>query len=122
MRACFNIPLGPAYVASAVEGLTCLNETIMRRARRPFPFLYKAGVRYQREAGTENWLNARELLKQKRGDCEDLSAYMAAWLRVYRDEPARVKVYRSGKKRLHAVVSVAGRILDPSRVLGMGRR
>lgn len=123
MRAIIDIPRGRRFVQAAVTGLTALNVELMKR--RPYPFLYKTGVRYAQDPpGVENWRNADKLLAAKRGDCEDLAAYMAAWLIVNRGTRAFVYVYRSAPKRLHAVVCLpsTGRVLDPSRKLGMGRK
>jgi transglutaminase-like putative cysteine protease len=84
------------------------------------PRLYSAGVRYAREpVGKERWQSAAELLRARRGDCEDLSGYLAAEIRVYDGLPARVAIVPNTMGGYHAVVSINGRIEDPSRKLGM---
>jgi hypothetical protein len=84
------------------------------------PRLYSSGTHYEREdPGEEEWKNARELLRTKRGDCEDLASYLAAELRVYDKLDARVVIRPNRMGGYHAVVEVNGRILDPSAKLGM---
>jgi hypothetical protein len=89
--------------------------------REALPPLYQAGVRYKDEP-RDVWRHAVDVAGEKWGDCEDLSAYRAAELRVSGEDPdARVAVYQSGPGRYHAVVARGdGAVEDPSRVLGMG--
>lgn len=118
MKAVLELPDDAAVVAAAVEGLVCANAVIMRRAT--LPWLYKSGIRYRRDK-REEWTNAATVLHRRWGDCEDLSAYRAAELRVRAGEPARCVVKRTGPRTLHVLVRRAdGRIEDPSRKLGMG--
>ncbi len=122
MQIRLQVPARPRLLEGMLEGLCAVNYALMRK--RPYPPLYSSGIRYEREgrAGPERWLIAPQLVKKKRGDCEDLAAYRCAELRM-KGEPARVRVVRTGNKTLHAVVQRAdGRIEDPSRRLGMGRR
>ena len=121
MRITFSLIADPPLLMAALEGLTAVNAVLLARAARPVPRLYDSGVRYKREApGREDWLHVGQVLKRKSGDCEDLSAWRAAELRVYDAEPARVVVIRTGPRTLHAVVQRAdGRVEDPSRLLGM---
>lgn len=89
------------------------------------PPVDRAGVRYVREHG-ERWLMAPTLLRERKGDCEDLAAYEAGWLQA-RGIPARVIVRRSrggGPKDFHATVQIArvggqSSVSDPSARLGM---
>lgn len=84
------------------------------------PRLYESGIRYQREPrGKEVWQAARSLLLTRRGDCEDLAAYLAAELRVYDGRDASVVIRPNRSGGYHAVVSCDGEILDPSARLGM---
>lgn len=80
------------------------------------------GIRYQREdPGRENWQSALETFRLKTGDCEDLSIYLAASLQlVGQDAEAVILDIRPGLK--HCVVRAGGRIIDPSKKLGMGGR
>jgi hypothetical protein len=89
------------------------------RAGRRLPPIYTAGVRYVRRDPGERWQTPTETMRRGGGDCEDLSIWRAAELRL-NGEAARVIVYRSAPGVLHAVVRRAdGRIEDPSRRLGM---
>lgn len=80
-------------------------------------------VRYRREPiGREDWRTRERVLLDGYGDCEDLSAALAAELRA-QGVPAYAVVRPSrGGRGYHAVVRVRGRRgeLDPSRWLGMG--
>lgn len=92
------------------------------------PPLYKTGVRYQREDGTENWQDVFRTLELGYGDCEDLAAYRVAELRVMYNRSAKPFVtYKTGPDgayHYHAILMVKGpdgwRPEDPSRKLGMG--
>jgi len=109
---------GVPEIDAAVEGLVGVNELQMMRG--DYPPLYRSGIRYRRES-TERWLPASTLRRTLAGDCEDLSAYRAAELRVSGVDPyASVRVYPSRQGVLHAVVLRGdGRIEDPSLRLGM---
>lgn len=111
-------------IDGALEALTAVNAIIMRAlhdAGLDVPDVYSSGVVYRREpAGREQWQNAAELLDAGHGDCEDLAAYQAAWLRVFEGEPARAIAYQTRRRRLlHAVVlrGDGETIEDPSRAL-----
>jgi len=108
----------------ALEYLTRANLLYLRDHPR-VPALYKSGVRYQREArGRETWRTIPEVLRAGHGDCEDLSAFLAAQLRQ-RGIPARCIATQSGNLwHITVIASVKGSEIhyDPSRVLGMGRR
>jgi len=103
----------------AVYMLNCLvglNRRILRT--RSFAPLLTSGVRYRRENG-EQWQTIAQLYKAGAGDCEDLSAALAAQYQN-RGIPARVALVRTGPNLLHAVVRMPdGTIDDPSRALGM---
>lgn len=130
MIAHFDIGRGPwqsIRIASALEALTRANRRILAAARaagRPFPPLYEAGIRYHNEQNTEDWQTVDELYQSGAGDCEDLASALAAesqergimaWPAFYfRQRP-------NGSRLYHIVVRLPdGRILDPSRRLGMG--
>lgn len=87
------------------------------------PRLYQSGTRYQRElSGTrEHWKSYPVILKTKRADCDDLSAARVGELIAFGEDPgAKVHIYRTSPKTLHAVVLRSdGTIEDPSRILGM---
>lgn len=107
-------------IEAALEGLVRVNVQQMKRMVR-VPSLREAGVRYQRERA-EHWQTARELLRTRRGDCEDLVAYLVAQWRKNGDTGARPRVLRTQPRVWHVVaVTGRGRVIDPSRALGMGR-
>jgi hypothetical protein len=117
--ATIHVPARAAAFDAALEGLTRLNQELM--ARQPYPPLYESGVRYKDEP-RDVWRHCDDVAREKWGDCEDLSAYRAAELRVSGEDPgAAVATYQSGPHRYHAVVRRGdGTIEDPSRELGMG--
>lgn len=101
------------------------------------PNLYDAGVLYRRDPertrSAELWLDLPTIYRRGYDDCEGLSAWLAAEMRVRVKNSAcdqRVQgaaVFLKATKipgSWHAVVKdkVSGEVWDPSRVLGMGRR
>lgn len=86
----------------AMEGLCRINGTHLRQMdafktrgliQRPYPALYRAGLHYETEKGTEIWPDIPSLLsgtmgpglyKGPWGDCEDLACYRVA---EYRELP-----------------------------------
>lgn len=104
------------------EGLVLLNVEIMAYADErgvELPHPYDSGVVYRREcAGREWWETTRDMLgvvKDRSGDCEDLAAYLAAWLRYYEDEDAVVRIARTSRGTFHAIVQHEdGSFEDPS--------
>lgn len=114
-------PAEPRALAATLTGLTALNELLFdvyRRNGHPLPSLYDTDVKYQREDGTERWLDVGEVLKGGEGDCEDLATYRAAELRDA-GEPAYVDVVpaQSGRGYHAIVIRADGSVEDPSRVL-----
>ncbi len=103
-----------ALVASNVDFLT-------RHPRTPS--LYKSGVRYRREEGTEEWKAIPDILRDRFGDCEDLASWRVAELRRSGiDARPFLRYKKSGDFSLyHVLVRYAdGRFEDPSKLLGMG--
>lgn len=97
------------------------------------PGIYESGVRYRLErakecwvpvrGGCEDWLSARELLRQGVGDCEDLCCFRAAGLRLQGERAYAIP--RKTRIGWHIQVRRGdGSIEDPSARLGMrtGRR
>jgi len=116
-------PSDELALSCLLEGIVALNYLVMEASRRllggdAIPPLYTSGIRYEREPlGAEKWQSAPELLRTRVGDCEDLSCYRAAELRLD-GEPATVEVVRTPRGSFHAVVRRAdGRLEDPSRIL-----
>lgn len=116
--------LHEAALGHALEALTISNQAFLRQhPEAPHP--YKSGVRFEREPiGVERWQGIRRLLQSKRGDCEDIAAYKAAWDREREGKPARAQIIARRKVGdllvYHIGVSTNGQLQDPSRVLGMG--
>lgn len=110
---------GAREVEALLEGLArvCAAQIAAGAVRVP---LFSSGVRYEREpAGRERWQSARETLRRKAGDCEDLVAWRVAELRA-RGDNARPLVYQPRPGLLHCVVRRGdGSIECPSRILGM---
>lgn len=113
------VPTSALAYEAAVEGLTSLDEQILRVEPR-LPSVYDAGLRYQKEP-SDVWRHTADLMARGNGDCEDLAAARAAELRVSGVDPgAFVHVYQSGPQRYHAVVGRSdGSVEDPSWILGM---
>jgi hypothetical protein len=104
----------------SLEFLTMISAVQIARHKLPHP--YKAGIKYVREpVGRERWQTALETLQRKEGDCEDLAAYLAGWLRVNGYPQARAFLRSSTGVGYHCLVQNGDQILDPSRVLGMGK-
>lgn len=111
------------------DRILALLERLVRRnvvliSHGHIPPLYQSGVYYEKEPpGQDNWLDCEETLRAGKGDCEDLGCWLAGQLRANGDHRARavVKDVRPGLKHVQ-VRDGRNRLLDPSRVLGMGRR
>lgn len=112
---------GPQEWADVLEGL--VRASVRQRRSGVVPALSSAPhVRYAREPrGRERWQTARETFKRGHGDCEDLAVWLVADARV-RGVPARVVVRSSGSRRYHALALIAGKLVDPSKARGMGRK
>lgn len=114
----------PGAIEALAEGLVRLNVALMEHAAErgvEAPYLYDTDVRYRREKRGEEWWETADdilgVIKKGSGDCEDLAAYHAAWLRAFDGELARVKIIRTARGTFHAVVEREdGSIDDPSRV------
>ncbi len=107
-----------------MEALCKVNEGHL--AAGTFPPLYKAGVRYIREAGTEIWLDVPSIIAEGGGDCEDLACWRVAELRLagHRARPYARWRRVNGVYHYHAMVRrfAGGRswLEDPALQLGMG--
>jgi hypothetical protein len=121
-----------AALREMLEALVRVN--VMWLATHPNDYvpLYKVGVRWEPERGTENWLSIPEIYRAYRNgvpvDCEDLAAARAAEIRYY-GVPGLGKVRAkadirgrvvNGQVRMHAFVRYPdGTVEDPSTKLGM---
>lgn len=125
MRALLHLPspLDEATLTAALEGLTAFNAAWLS-SHPSAPRLYDAGVRYEREPrGREVWQTYPDLLRSRRGDCEDLAAARAAELRRFGDANAIAFARKVRPGLWHIRVRHGdGTIEDPSRVLGMGKK
>jgi len=122
-NAVLRVPVSAAAFAAAVEGLVQLNIKILEGripGRHRFPPLRSTRIVYKKER-RDVWRDIQQVFEAGWGDCEDLSAIVVAQLRFSgRDPDAYVDVYKSGRKRYHAVVIRGdGRKEDISRELGM---
>jgi hypothetical protein len=107
-----------------LDALVAINVEARRHGYR-IPLLYQSGTVYDAEPiESEEWLCSYWSHKRRKGDCEDLSCWLAS---DYQSQglPARavpVEQPRSGTggKLYHVVVSRPGGVTeDPSRLLGM---
>jgi hypothetical protein len=119
-----NVPPIPEALEALAEGLVGLNCFYMEHAAdngAVFPPLEGSGIRYRREPhGREWWESAQDVLgvtALRSGDCEDLAAYHAAWLRTSgEDEDAHVRIVPTRRGTFHAIVQRGdGSFEDPSR-------
>lgn len=115
-----NVPASRAAITAMLEGLTVLDMVLMSAHPGRFPPLYESGIRYRREPdGRERWLTAPEMLAVGFADCEDISAWRAAELRLA-GVPAKAVAIRTGKRRFHGIVLLPDKTFeDPSVRLGM---
>lgn len=116
----------PKGIDLALACTVALN--LYQMQRRRLPPLYQSGVRYRRETclvpgrpeTCERFLTYEQLLRERFGDCDDLSAARCAELICTGEDPrARARVYRSGFGYHAIVVRGDGRVEDPSAALGM---
>lgn len=111
-----------------LESMVTIARDELRNSRlkgRKLPPLYRAGVRYLREDGTENWKDPVTVFQDGFGDCEDLAIWRVAELRNNHKAAKPYIRYRTDPKTgmyiYHVMVMRAdGRLEDPSRILGMG--
>jgi len=74
-------------LAILLEALTRIDQ-VWLRLNPDSPDPYRAGVRYIREVGTEEWLAIPEILREGGGDCEDGSSWLTSWRRERDGDPA----------------------------------
>jgi len=130
----FTAPLFTANMAGApskkalkvlLEAATQINEIILRN-HPEIPDIQKSGVYYKPEYGAEKWQDVLTTYRQGFGDCEDLSTWLTAQLRVrkgIRAVPAITERVVANGRILHALTKLPnGKLIDVSRLLGMGTR
>lgn len=123
LSASLGVPSSSGTYSAALEGLTKVNEVLLRRDPS-IPPLYSTGARWELRPDDESdtrWRYADEVATDGWGDCQALAAYRAAELRVNGIDPrAEVRVYPTGENKYHAVVARGnGLVEDPSVALGM---
>jgi hypothetical protein len=117
--ATLTMPLGSRRaVERALDALTAYNRAWLadlRGVSGRTPRLLSSGVRYQREQGREQWWPIPRVLATGYGDCEDLASWLAA-------ETGGDAIALRVPTGYHIVTRLpTGQIVDPSRMLGMGR-
>lgn len=122
------VPSNKPALDAALEGLTRLNEAIIEQraqAGAPLPKPYESKVVWRPDGfkggHKETWDTWDVCVSRGYGDCEDLAAATAAYLRR-EGIPARAVVQPSNSRGVawHAVVELPdGRIMDPSVKMGM---
>lgn len=118
-------PIGDAETLRAVGALLDALTTIDLDQVSRLPPVMESGVRYHFRPGKDacgisldHWRDARTTFAQREGDCEDLASWLAASL-IVAGQPARAVPFAATPTLIHVVVWSGGRILDPSRALGM---
>lgn len=130
MRIRLAIPehlVSPRALEAALEATTLANEEAIARGEVPdIREAIASGVKWKPEpfSDGEHFDLAQTVIRRGWGDCDDLAPALAGSLRASGEDPeARPRVYQSGPGRWHVVVETSdGRILDPSRWAGMGKK
>jgi len=122
-------PASEVVLRLFLEALTAANVAWLKFNPNTPP-IYEAGVRYHQEtpkvkggAIPEEWLQIPYVMERGWGDCEDLACWLAAELQCKGTQAHPVFSWRtSGRYSIyHIMVKLPdGRVLDPSRRLGMG--
>lgn len=130
MRIRLAIPdrlVTPEALEAALEATSLANEQAIIRGEVPdIEDAIRQGVRWKPEPflDGEHFDLAHQVVSRKWGDCDDLSPWLTGTLRATGEDPgARSRVYKSGPDRWHVVTQTSdGRILDPSKWAGMGKK
>jgi hypothetical protein len=118
----------PAVLNAALEATTAANQAMLASGDAdPISELIDRGhVKWKPEPfkDGEHFDLSDTVQKRGWGDCDDLAPALAAELRESgRDPGARAVVRKSGPNLWHAETQLSdGRIIDPSRAAGMGKR
>src|SRR5688572_6795147 len=84
----------------------CNLEYLEQHPETPHP--YRAGIRYTREKGKERWKSIPKIIEDGEGDCEDLAAYLAAYLVHKGEKPVRIvlrwRQLATGGRLFHVLV------------------
>jgi hypothetical protein len=105
MRMTCDLPDHAAAVEALLEGFVRCCALIISSGLAPAD-PRGAGVVYKLEpAGEEDWKLPHNVIKDGWGDCEDIAGWRAGGLRATGEDPdATVKVAKTGKNKLHAIV------------------
>lgn len=105
MQITANLPDNPQLLEGMLEGLVNAAAAEIAAGLVP-PYPEDAGVKYVEEkAGAEKWKLPHEVMSDGQGDCEDLASWECAGMRVTGEDPgARVRLIKTGPRKLHAVV------------------
>lgn len=131
MRIRLAIPdrlVTPQALEAALEATSLANAEAIRRGEVPHIEDARLGrkIRWAPEPflDGEHFDLADQVLQRGWGDCDDLAPWLTGSLLASGDDPgARSRVYKTGKNRWHVVTETSdGKILDPSRWAGMGKR
>jgi len=131
MRIRLAIPdrlVTPEGLEAALEATALANEQAIMHGELPdiTDAIRKGGVRWKPEPylDGEHFDLGEQVMARKWGDCDDLAPWLAGQLRASGEDPgARPRVYKTAPSRWHVVVETSdGRILDPSKWAGMGRK
>jgi len=117
----------PPLLEAALEATSLANQAAIEQGEAPLlTEAISKGIKWQEEpfVDGEHFDLLDEVMRRGWGDCDDLAPALTAQLRATGDDPDAVtRILRTGPKRWHAVTETGdGRILDPSRWAGMGRR
>jgi hypothetical protein len=130
MRLQIGIPEGEVdepILNAALESVTRLDERLVGQGIVPtfHQALQSHGIQWRPEPpGAERFDHAAKVIKRGWGDCDDLAPWRAASMRHTGEDPgATAIVVPSGPNKWHAVVQRSdGKMEDPSREAGMGRK
>ena len=130
MRIRLSIPdrlVTPEALEAALEATSLANEqAIIRGEVPPLTEAIRKGVRWKPEPFTdgEHFDLAHQVTARKWGDCDDLAPWLTGELRASGEDPGAVsRVYKTGPDRWHVVTQTSdGKILDPSKWAGMGKK
>lgn len=117
-------PLSHKALCTLLTALTLIDIDYLK-AHPETPSIYDGRVRYEEEPpGQEDWQDIPTTLRMGFGDCEDLAAWCAAEFYVRHGIAARptfsYKIRGNGSYLYHITVKLPdGRMVDPSRQLGM---
>jgi len=117
----------PEALEAVLEATTLANAQAIAQGEVPHAVdAIRKGIKWQPEPylDGEHFDLAHKVLRRRWGDCDDLAPYLAGSHRASGEDPdARPKVLQSGPNRWHVVVERGdGRIEDPSKWAGMGRK